>query len=88
MSEFEIVPSLLKILSKLAKKDKESYEAVLNRIEEIASCDVEHYKNSRYGMKTSKRVHLGHFVLILNYDKKNDTLKFLDYDHHDNIYKR
>ena len=38
-------------------------------------------------MKDSKRVHIGHFVLIFQYDKKIDTIYFDDFDHHDNIYK-
>ena len=37
-------------------------------------------------MKESKRVHIGHFVLVFSYDKSNDFVSFEDYDHHDNIY--
>jgi len=39
-------------------------------------------------MKDSKRVHLGHFVLVFQFDKKNNKIKFDDFDHHDNIYKK
>ena len=88
MREFEIKPELEKKLVKLSKKDKNRYEVVLRKIEEIvASVDVEHYKNLRYDMKDMKRVHVGHFVLIFNYDMINDFISFIDYDHHDNIYK-
>lgn len=88
MREFEIKSGLLKTLSKLAKKDKNAYEALMNKIEEVAnSGNIEHYKNLRYNMKESKRVHIGHFVLVFSYDKSNDFIYFEDYDHHDKIYK-
>jgi len=74
-------------MNKLSKKDKSLYEQLLKKIEEIINCaDVEHYKNLRYNMKDSKRVHIGHFVLVFQYDKSTDTINFDDFDHHDNIY--
>ena len=88
MREFEIKPELDKKLVKLSKKDKGSYEAIMKKIQEVVdSPNVEHYKNLRYDMKDSKRVHIGHFVLVFNYDKSRDFVSFEDYDHHDNIYK-
>ena len=37
----------------------------LKKINEIINCeDVEHYKNLTYNMKDSKRVHVGHSVLV------------------------
>jgi len=89
MREFEIKPELHKTLVKLSKKDKTAYNAVMNKIKEvISSGDVEHYKNLRYNMKNSKRVHIRHFVLVFSYDKSKDFVSFEDYDHHDNIYER
>ncbi len=89
MREFEIKPELDKKLIKLSKKDKTRYEAVMSKIEEVVNSDnVEHYKNLRYDMKESKRVQIGHFVLVFSYDKVNDFVSFEDYDHHDNIYGR
>ena len=88
MREFEIKPELDKKLAKLSKKDKRAYEVVMEKIDEVVnSYDVEHYKNLRHNMKDSKRVHIGHFVLVFSYDKRKDFLSFLDYDHHDSIYK-
>ena len=88
MIKFEIKPELYKKLVKLSKKDKKSYEAVMRKIDEVVnSSSVEHYKNLRYNMKDSKRVHLGHFVLVFSYDKSKDFISFEDYDYHDNIYK-
>ena len=88
MREFEIKPELYKKLVKLSKKDKEAYEAGMKKIDKITdTCDVEHYKNLRYDMKDSKRVHVGAFVLVFSYDKARDFLSFEDYDHHDEIYQ-
>jgi mRNA-degrading endonuclease RelE of RelBE toxin-antitoxin system len=87
MREFEIKPELEKKLVKLSKKNKVRYEAVMNKIQEvITSGDIGHYKNLRYDMKDSKRVQLGHFVLVFSYDKGRDFVTFEDYDHHDKIY--
>tara|TARA_Y100000310_G_scaffold140319_2_gene139684 strand:+ start:1835 stop:2101 length:267 start_codon:yes stop_codon:yes gene_type:complete len=88
MRKFEIKPELYKKLVKLSKKDKKSYESVMRKIDEVVdSSSVEHYKNLRYNMKDSKRVHLGHFVLVFSYDTSKDFISFEDYDHHDNIYR-
>jgi len=38
-------------------------------------------------MKNSKRVHIGHFVLIFRFDKTNNIIFFDDFDHHDKVYK-
>jgi YafQ family addiction module toxin component len=88
MYSYEIVPSLQKILNKLSKKDKNVYEQVLKKIQDIISTfNVEHYKNLRYTLKEEKRVHIGHFVLTFTFIKEEDKIKFLDFDHHDKIYK-
>lgn len=88
MREFEIKPELKKKLIKILKKNRKIYEKIMKKIEEtINSSDVEHYKNLRYNMKDSKRVHIGHFVLVFSYNKPKDMISFEDFDHHDNIYK-
>lgn len=88
MYPYEIKPNLQNILNKLSKKNRQLYEQILKKIEEIInSGNVEHYKNLRYNMKDSKSVHIGHFVLVFQFDKKNSRIFFDDFDHHDNIYK-
>jgi len=88
MKKFEIKSELYKKLVKLSKKDKKSYEAVMRKIDEVTNSNsIEHYKNLRYKLKDSKRVHIGHFVLVFSYDTSKDFISFEDYDHHDNIYK-
>jgi len=88
MKKFEIKPELFKKLVKLSKKDKKSYESVMRKIDEVVnSSSIGHYKNLRYNMKDSKRVHIGHFVLVFSYDTSKDFISFEDYDHYDSIYK-
>ena len=88
MHLFDVSEHLEKKLLKLYRKDKELYNKILKKIEEVIhSEDVKHYKNLRYNMKNSKRVHLGHFVLIFQYREEENLILFDDFDHHDKIYK-
>ena len=78
-----------RILAKLEKKNKQLYENLFNKMNEVLSSpDIEHYKNLRYDMKEFKRVQVGHFVIVFKYDKQNDMIYFADFDHHDKIYKK
>ncbi|MBI2134321.1 addiction module toxin RelE [Candidatus Woesearchaeota archaeon] len=87
MRSYSLSENLQKILQKLSKKDRLLYDRVLSKIHEIISCDeVEHYKNLRHSMKNLKRVHIGHLVLVFEYDRSNQKIIFEDLDHHDNIY--
>lgn len=87
MHNLEVSEELQKLMKKLAKKNKSLYEQLLKKIDEIVNCyDVEHYKNLKYNMKDSKRAHIGHFVLVFQYDKSTDTINFDDFNHHDKIY--
>lgn len=87
MRTYEIIPSLIKTLKKLSKKDKSLYKQVMKKIDEVIKTrDVEHYKNLRHNMKNLKRVHIGAFVLVFECRKKQDKITFKDFDHHDKIY--
>ncbi|MFA5992535.1 MAG: addiction module toxin RelE [Candidatus Pacearchaeota archaeon] len=89
MYDSEVIPYLQKILNKLSKKDKSLYEQVLKKIEEIInSSDIEHYKNLRHDLSDKKRVQIGHFVLVFSFINSENKIKFLDFDHHDVIYKK
>lgn len=89
MREFEVSENLEQILIRLLKKDKELYEQIKRKMNEIINSeDIEHYKNLRYNMKDCKRVHIGHFVLIFRYNKNSDIVAFDDFDHHDRVYKK
>ncbi len=88
MYNFDVSEHLQKILNKLSKKDKNLYNQILTKIDEIIhSDDIEHYKNLRWNMKDSKRAHIRHFVLIFQYKKEENLILFDDFDHHDKIYK-
>ena len=88
MYNFDVSENLEKILNKLSKKDKDLYNQILKKIDEVIhSENVEHYKNLRYNMKDSKHAHIGHYVLVFQYKKEKNLILFDDFDHHDNIYK-
>jgi len=88
MHIYKYSDKLKKILKKLSKKNKQLYEQVLKKIDEIInSYNVDTYKNLRYNMKDYKGVHVGHFVLVFEFDKNKNIISFEDFDHHDNIYK-
>lgn len=89
MYSYENKPLFKKTLKKLFKKDKIIYERIIRKIQEIInSDDVEHYKNLKHDLKDFKRVQIGEKVLVFKFDKKNKTIIFEDFDHHDNIYKK
>ena len=87
MYNFEVSKELQTKLKKLFKKDRALHEQVMKKIKEIVnSGNIEHYKNLRYNMKDSKRAHVGHFVLVFQFDKRKNIVLFDDFDHHDKIY--
>ena len=46
MREFSIETNLKKKIAKISKKDKVMYSALMNKMNEILTCeDVNHYKN-------------------------------------------
>ena len=87
MFEHKTSKSLDRILLKLSQKNKELYLQILKKIYEISnSPDIEHYKNLKHDLKEFKRVHIGKFVLVFRFDKKQGLIYFADFDHHDKIY--
>ena len=88
MYKFLVSDKLRRNLKKICKKDRIFHTAILNKINEIINSEnIDHYKNLKYDMKESKRVHIGHFVLIFKYDKKSNTIIFDNIKHHDFVYK-
>jgi YafQ family addiction module toxin component len=79
---------LVKILKKLKKKNPKPYEILCKKRDEVLE-HPQRYKNLRYDLTGKKRVHIDkHFVLVFSIDEENRVVKFLDYDHHDSIYRR
>ena len=87
MYSLKISDKLENILRKLYKKDKQRYDIIMQKIDEIIDSDPNHYKNLRYDLKAFKRVHIdAHFVLIFRVDEENKIVEFFDLNHHDKIY--
>lgn len=87
MYNYEIKPELQRTLNKLFKKDRQLYEQLMNKIEGVVNVhDADHYKNLKYPLEEYKRVHIGNFVLLFIFLKKENKISFTDFDHHDNTY--
>ena len=74
-----------KILQKLAKKDKLTLKKIESQIYKIISNPIIG-KPLRNTMKNYRRVQIGSFVLT--YRIENESIIFIDYDHHDRVYKK
>ncbi len=84
--DIDIKPSLDKKLEKLVKKNKNRYETIMKKVEEIIE-NPQHYKNLRKPLQHLKRVHIDkHFVLTFSVDDNSKTVTLEDFDHHDKIY--
>ena len=72
-------------LTSWKKKDKTVFEQIESAIGKILHEPLVG-KPLRYAMKNRRRVHIGSFVLV--YEFHNGELRFLDFDHHDRVYKK
>lgn len=72
-------------LRKWKKKDRYFFEQLANKMERIISEPILG-KPLRYALKNRRRVHVGSFVLV--YEFYNNELRFIDFEHHDKIYKK
>ena len=92
MFNFNLTDELKAIIEKLAKKDKKRAEIINKKIRQIINSDdmsIQHYKNLKYDLKEFKAVHIdSSFVLVFKADIPNNFVLFVDFDHHDRIYKK
>jgi mRNA-degrading endonuclease RelE of RelBE toxin-antitoxin system len=90
--DYDFSDELEETLTKLFKKNKKMYEAILKKAEEVSFRDettIDFYKNLKYDLKEFKRVHiLKSFVLMFKVFKEKNFILFDRFDHHDNIYKK
>ena len=90
--EYDLDPKLKDIVEKLKRKDRQRIEILYKKIKQIINSDeitIEHFKNLRHDLSDRKRVHIDKsFVLTFKFDKSRKFVLFLDFDHHDNIYKK
>jgi|SRR3989344_3289931 len=92
MFNFNLTDELKLIIKKLSKKDKKRTDIINKKIRQIVNSDLEfvqHFKNLRHDLKDFKRVHIdSSFVLVFKVDVKDNFILFVDFDHHDKIYKK
>jgi len=72
-------------LKKLKKRNKDVFDRIENQIIKILR-EPNIGKPLRYTLRNRRRVHIGSFVLI--YEFHQGELRFIDFDHHDRIYKK
>lgn len=83
----EIAEELNKVFSKLAHRDRKTLEEIHKKVNEILE-NPNRYKPLKAPLQNKRRVHIaGSFVLIFMVDEENKTVKLLEFDHHDNVYK-
>jgi len=88
MYAYEIMPPLQRILNKLSKKDKNLYEIIMNKIEEIIE-NPYHYKPLKYDLAGERRVHImKSFVLKFGIDEQKKIVRFIFFGHHDEAFRR
>lgn len=88
MRSLRVESRLRKKLEKLYKKDKNRYEILMNKVDELLTCpDPDHYKNLRAPLQHLKEVHIdSHFVLVFRYLTRDDVIELYDFDHHEKIF--
>ena len=91
MFDFNLSDELKFIIRKLIKKDKKRVEIINKKIKEVVNNNkdsIQHYKNLRHELSDFKRVYIDRsFVLVFKLDIFNNFILFLNFDHHDKIYK-
>ena len=85
MYNLEIREIVDKIFSKLAGKDKTSFEYISRKIQEIRE-NPYHFKPLRAPLQNYRRVHIGNYVLVYSIDEKTKTVIIERYKHHDEVY--
>jgi mRNA interferase RelE/StbE len=74
-------------LRKLKKKDRVQFEAVRKKMDQILE-NPDVYKPLGNILKGRFRVHIGSFVLLFVIHEEEKIVEFVDYDHHDKIYRK
>jgi len=83
-----ISDELERIMKRLKRKDRKTFEALVKKIIQISSLDrqtAQYFKNLRGEMREYKRAHLGSFVLLFKVE--DDTIVFDRFVHHDKAYQ-
>jgi YafQ family addiction module toxin component len=86
MYNLEVSESLKKTFTKIAKKNVSLKASLDKKIREILE-DPYRYKPLHFPLQNKRRVHIGSFVLLFSILENEKTIRLIDFDHHDNIYK-
>lgn len=87
MYKIEVSELADKKFYKIARKNKVLFESISKKIEEV-KLNPEHFKPLRGSMKGERRIHFGPFVMTFEIDYKRGVVRILDFDHHDQAYKK
>ena len=82
----EITEKLKKEFEKIKKKDSLQAEILKRKINEILE-DPYRFKPLTGNMAGIRRTHIRNFVLTFDILESTKTVRLLDYDHHDVVYK-
>lgn len=74
-------------LSHIKRSAPDLFERVERQINKIVRAP-ELGKPLRYQYKNCRRLHVGSFVLIYRIDDAKQEIHFLEFDHHDTVYKK
>ena len=86
--KLEISDYIDRLFFKLSKKDKHHFEILKKKIPKILENPFK-FKPLRNNMSGLRRIHIGKsFVLTFQILENKKTIRLLDYNHHDKIYKK
>ncbi len=84
--DIEIGDKLQRKIKKLENKDSQYYNAIINKIVQIAGAP-QLGKPLRGVLKGKRRVHIGPFVLIYKVNENEHVVTLIELAHHDDAYK-
>ena len=85
-------PEFQETLDRLRDKNPTYHDNVIKKIQDIREkleWNPDHHKNLEKPLQIFKRVHVNtSYVIVFRVNKSQKKLLIVDYDHHDNIYKK
>ena len=76
----------LKRMKKLKRDNLQLYERLKKKMVEILE-NPDHHKPLSNILKGKRRAHVGSFVIMYRMDEEGKKVVFLEFDHHDKVYK-
>ncbi len=73
-------------MKKLSKQDPQLYERIKKKSEQIL-INTQHYKELRNVLKGCCRTHIGSYVLIFEIKESEKVVRFINFGHHDDVYR-